>query len=242
MAKNRFDNKIKEVLEERTINPSKRSWSVIETQLGSAGTTNGGAYWKYGIAAAFIGIVLISVFLLSPETDEPIPGNEVVNSRNETNRDVPAIMEEAPSELKSVIVVQSKSEDETGNKPEQRRETDSEIAVILQENKEGQIQKSAQEILQTEELDIKIAEVVAQVAILEASQGVVSDEVIDSLLMEAQAELLTERPVQDFTKVDALALLADVEEEVNRSFRDQLFEKLKDGYLKVRTAIAYRNE
>jgi len=242
MAKNRFDNKIKEVLEERTINPSKRSWSVIETQLGSAGTTNGGAYWKYGIAAAFIGIVLISVFLLSPETDEPIPGNEVVNSRNETNRDVPAITEEAPSELKSVIVVQSKSEDETGNKPEQRRETDSEIAVILQENKEGQIQKSAQEILQTEELDIKIAEVVAQVAILEASQGVVSDEVIDSLLMEAQAELLTERPVQDFTKVDALALLADVEEEVNRSFRDQLFEKLKDGYLKVRTAIAYRNE
>ncbi|NNK21468.1 MAG: hypothetical protein HKP07_09175, partial [Flavobacteriaceae bacterium] len=50
------------------------------------------------------------------------------------------------------------------------------------------------------------------------------------------------RPVQDYTKVDALALLADVEEEVNRSFRDQLFEKLKDGYLKVRTAIAYRNE
>ncbi|NNC62720.1 MAG: hypothetical protein HKO11_10300 [Eudoraea sp.] len=242
MAKNRFDNKIKEVLEERTINPSKRSWSVIETQLGSARTTNGGAYWKYGIAAGFIGILFISVSLLSPKAEAPIPGNEVVNSRNEINQDVPAIMEEDPSELKSVIAVQSESENETNYKPEQQPGVNAEIAEVLPEDKEDHMQKSAKEILQAEKLDIKIAEVVAQVAILEESQGVVSDEVIDSLLMEAQTELLKKRPVQDYTKVDALALLADVEEEVNRSFRDQLFEKLKDGYLKVRTAIAYRNE
>ncbi|MEY8019555.1 hypothetical protein AB8P51_01885 [Muriicola sp. SD30] len=242
MEKNRFDNKIREVLEERTINPSKRSWSVIETQLGSAAATNRGAYWKYGIAAGFIGIVFISGFLLSPKADEPIPGNEVVNSTNETKRDVPAIMEEEPSELKSVIAVQSESENESSYKPEQQMGRNSEIAEVLQEDKEEDMQQSAKEILQTEKLDIKIAEVVAQVAILEKSQGIVSDEVIDSLLMEAQAELLNERPVQDYARVDALALLADVEEEVNRSFRDQLFEKLKDGYLKVRTAIAYRNE
>lgn len=242
MAMNRFDNKVREVLEERTINPSKRSWSVIETQLGSATAGNRGAYWKYAVAAGFIGIVFISVFLLSPKAEAPIPGNEVVNSRNETNQDVPVIMEEDPSEIKSVIAVESESENETNNQPELRPGMNAEIAEILQKEEEYHVQKSAKEILQPEKLDIKIAEVVAQVAILEESQGVVSDEVIDSLLMEAQAQLLNERPIQDYTKVDALALLADVEEEVNRSFRDQLFEKLKDGYLKVRTAIAYRNE
>ncbi|MEZ2415338.1 hypothetical protein ACA086_10260 [Muriicola sp. E247] len=242
MAKNRFDNKIREVLDERTINPSKDSWSVIETHLGSAKTTKRGAYWKYAVAAGFIGIVFISIFLLSPEADETIPGNEVVNSTNETERDVPAIMEEEPSELKSVIAVQSESENETSYKPEQQMEMNSEIAEVSQEYKEENIQQSAKEILQAEKLEIKIAEVVAQVAILEETKGVVSDEVIDSLLMEAQAELLNKRPIQNYDRVDALALLADVEEEVNRSFRDQLFEKLKDGYLKVRTAIAYRNE
>jgi hypothetical protein len=37
-------------------------------------------------------------------------------------------------------------------------------------------------------------------------------------------------------------LLSDVEDELNRSLRDQLFEKLKEGYQKVRTAVVYRND
>jgi len=38
-----------------------------------------------------------------------------------------------------------------------------------------------------------------------------------------------------------MALLTEVEGELDQSFRDQIFEKLKSGFLKVRTAVADRN-
>jgi len=46
---------------------------------------------------------------------------------------------------------------------------------------------------------------------------------------------------QDNGKVDAMALLIEVEDEIDQSFRDRIFKKLKDGLFKARTAIANRN-
>jgi len=36
--------------------------------------------------------------------------------------------------------------------------------------------------------------------------------------------------------------LAEVEDELDESFRDQIFDALKTGYLKLRTAVADRNQ
>ncbi|MBT8281799.1 MAG: hypothetical protein KJO16_09485 [Muriicola sp.] len=242
MGKHRLDEKIRNVLQERSIKPSEDSWSRIEKQLVSAPVSKGTHFWKYGMAAGFIGILFISVFLLSPWTDAAIPVDEVVNSENKTEEKIPAIMDEKPPEIESEMAVQPKSKTQLVINAEAQPESKFEVAEVVQEVQEDAEANTAKEILQLEKLDIKIAEVVAQVVVLEESQGVVSDEVIDSLLMEAQAEILKEQATQTINKVDALALLADVEEEVNHSLRDQLFEKLKDGYLKVRTAIAYRND
>ena len=41
--------------------------------------------------------------------------------------------------------------------------------------------------------------------------------------------------------VDAMALLAEAETEMDQTFREQLFIKLKNGFNKVRTAVADRN-
>ncbi len=100
----------------------------------------------------------------------------------------------------------------------------------------------AEDFVALEKVDTKIAEVMNRVTILEQTQGAVSDATVDSLLRTAQKELLEEQISGASQTVDALALLSDVEDELNRSLRDQLFEKLKDGYVKVRSAIAYRNE
>ncbi|QBA63414.1 hypothetical protein [Muriicola soli] len=241
MGKHRLDEKIRNVLQERSINPSEDSWSRIEEQLGSAPVTKGSNFWKYGIAAGFTGVLFISVILLSTQVDVVLPANEVVNSGNDSEEKTPTITQENSIEIQSEIAVQPKSKTQPVINSREQAEGKFEVAELVQEDQEETQRNVAKEILQLEKLDINIAEVVAQVEVLEG-QGVVSDEVIDSLLMQAQAEILKGQAAQAMNKVDALALLADVEEEVNQSLRDQLFEKLKDGYLKVRTAIAYRNE
>ena len=96
---------------------------------------------------------------------------------------------------------------------------------------------------QEEELyETKIAEVVAQVGILEQRSEAVTEAEIDSLLRQAQTEILTDKLFNHQGQVDALALLSEVEQELDQTFRDQIFEKLKSGFLKVRTAVAARND
>lgn len=88
----------------------------------------------------------------------------------------------------------------------------------------------------------KIVEVVARVEVLEKENAAVTDVEIDSLLRSAQRQILENEVFRKDRSVDAMALLAGVENELDQSFRDQLFEALKGGFLKVRTAVADRNK
>jgi hypothetical protein len=88
----------------------------------------------------------------------------------------------------------------------------------------------------------KVEEVVAQVQLLENQHnGEVTDAEVDSLLRRAQRQILTDKLFTNTGSVDAMSLLAEVEDELDETFRDQIFDALKDGYLKLRTAVADRN-
>ncbi len=90
--------------------------------------------------------------------------------------------------------------------------------------------------------DAKVAEVVAQVKALQESNRIVSAEEVDMLLATAQKELQTARILDENTqKVDATALLQEVEFSLERSFRDKVFDALGNGFEKIRTAVAERN-
>lgn len=238
MAKKSVEKKMREVLQERTFSPSENAWNKIEVQLGSALVTPKKGYLAYGIAAGFVGILFVSIFYLSQQGAEVIPSQEVVKTTN-NDLDVPNTLE-----------IQEPLEEKLNNtgglvlkEPMQKRtQLSNEVLVqraVLPELRE---EKLVEDFVSLEKVDTKIAEVMTQVAILEQTQGAISDATVDSLLRTAQKELLGERMLKASQSVDALALLSDVEDELNQSFRDQLFEKLKDGYIKVRSAIAYRNE
>ncbi|CAN0604335.1 unnamed protein product, partial [Ectocarpus sp. 12 AP-2014] len=69
----------------------------------------------------------------------------------------------------------------------------------------------------------------------------VTDAEVDSLLTRAQDEILRDKIFNKDKSVDAMALLTEVEDELDKSFRDQIFDSLKAGFIKVRTAVADRN-
>ncbi len=238
MAKDSVEKKIREVLHERTMPPSENAWSKIEDQLGSPSELNKKGYWAYGIAAGFIGILFVSIFFLSQPNAEITPTEEVVNT-TDNNTDVPNTLE-----IQESLVEQTEITAEIVHKDPLQEKIQGANEVLAQHIEQPKLleEKMVEDFVSLEKVDTKIAEVMTQVTILEQTQGVVSNATVDSLLRMAQKELLGERLLAESQTVDALALLSDVEDELNQSFRDQLFEKLKDGYVKVRSAIAYRNE
>ena len=93
-----------------------------------------------------------------------------------------------------------------------------------------------------EQINSQLDAVLAQVALLESRQGGVSEAEIDSLLRQAQQEISGHAYHPPRDSVDAMALLMETEEELDRSFREQLFDRLKTGFARVRTAVATRND
>jgi hypothetical protein len=88
----------------------------------------------------------------------------------------------------------------------------------------------------------KVDEVVVAVQKIQNENNTVTPDEIDALLAKAQRDISNNRILQANTqKVDAAALLMDVETELERSFRDRVFDALGEGFNKVRSAVAERN-
>ena len=91
-------------------------------------------------------------------------------------------------------------------------------------------------------IDAKIDEVVAKVKQMQGESTAVSAEEIETLLEKAQREISNQRLLdQATTKIDPASLLEDVETELERSFRDKVFDALGEGFNKIRTAVVERN-
>jgi len=71
----------------------------------------------------------------------------------------------------------------------------------------------------------------------------VTDAEVDKLLEEAARRISLERYSKNYAagKIDPQDLLLDVEFELDNSFRDKIFDMLKEGYSKAKTAVANRN-
>ena len=114
-------------------------------------------------------------------------------------------------------------------------------AIAKNENQESF--ESVEIVSQKESLeDQKVSEIVAQINELKSKGQTVTDADIDALLEKAQREITFQTILKEDTRtVDASALLQDVESDLQKSFRNKIFEALKNSYETVKTAVAERN-
>jgi hypothetical protein len=244
MAENSLEKKIKKVLEERSTLPSEHAWKAIENELGSGVEAGNTWKWKYGIAAGFIGALLITIFLINREGTDSVPAIEVVKSAEELNQgpSPDPLLENNQNQQNIELAAEAAGSQITDGQTDKTTMPKEEELAFEIDIPEEIVEVNTESVVPMEGVNQKVAEIIAQVAIIESTGEAVKDEVIDSLLRSAQQQLFKEQMGLPPASVDALALLSDVENELNRSLRDQLFDKLKDGYLKVRTTIAYRND
>ena len=216
MAPIKFEEHIKEKLNEREIKPSVRAWNEISAGLEVSQKTKKKSVFWYGIAASFVGLIMISVVYFNSENGAVNSGVEVVDTPENSNKkeeekqssNIEVINQEAyvvteQKQMHSKIEI-NKNDALLLEKKSIEHKKEIEISVASVENKEeNKIFKNTEEIINS-----KIGEVVAQVIALEDNNIAVTDGEVDALLLKAQKEILRNKLFRKDASVDAMALLS----------------------------------
>ena len=86
----------------------------------------------------------------------------------------------------------------------------------------------------------QLQEVAALVSVLEKENA--TDAEIDLLLKNAQQKITDKKIKESGMSVSAYALLFEVEEELDPTFKDKVFKILSENYNSVKHAVAQRND
>lgn len=245
MAPNKFEQHIKKQLESREIPPSSDAWLKVSDRLDESSAEppkKRGFFW-YAVAACFIGLIVLSTVFFSGRKSVMEPPIQVVE---ETTKEGQVKEERQKTETLKVpvemVTREASSEEPTRSTAIENRLPVPAAGSDTEPLADGTLQETIPLNENSEDLiNTKLLEVLAQVDALEQNQEQITDAEVDSLLRKAQEELLSEALFRTDRSVDAMALLSEVEGELDKSFRDQIFESLKSGFLKVRTAVADRN-
>ncbi|MDT0642377.1 hypothetical protein RM553_05975 [Zunongwangia sp. F363] len=251
MAPIKFEDHIKEQLEKRRIQPSGSGWDKLEARLDAAESKGGGnSKWWISIAAAVVAALVIAGFVFTTEdkintppiVEQPVEEFSAPSVKEKSKAEIEIALEEVEEQPE----VKKTSERTSGfQKPPEN--TQSEI-VEAQGVKQEIITDSVPAHVATQKnpeeavFRSKLEEVIAAVNSVETEEGGITDAEVNALLAEAAKEISRESGKEYSTgMVDASALLEDVEGELDESFRQKVFEMLKDGVIKARTAVATRN-
>ncbi|WP_024770690.1 hypothetical protein [Aquimarina macrocephali] len=267
MAPLKFEEKMKEKLEQRAIQPSSDSWEQLTTQLDSVKKQKKESkkiQW-YSIAAIFVGVLILTSILMNQNPASKQNNIQFVDNSNEIikkentevvkNKDTKQkvieknnskVFEENPisnntvtSSLKKKNVTSEiiMHEGMTAKKMLGNRDYDTELA---ENDKNANTIKNKISPVDSLIIEDKVAGVVAQIQELQKNNAQVTDDEINRLLLKAQREISTAKILKSST-VSASTLLQDVEAELDETFKQRVFEALKTGFQKVKTAVVERD-
>lgn len=181
-----------------------------------------------------------------------VPNQEIVEEKEEAivqeEKSVKEVKESLKNE-KPLIIEEEKSVERIANALPETKEVETNTREELFVEKEVVVASQEVTIKEPSEIVIddklntiinqKVEEVIAQVE----SKESITDAEIEALLKNAQREIISNQIFNQKTnKVDANALLLDVEAEVApASFRNKIFDAVVEGFEKTRDAVANRN-
>ena len=247
METNKFEKYMGERLKEREIVPSPDAWDRVSQQLAASRTPRKKRYFWFAMAASCAGIAILSILFLKYGPYQSNEGVKIVDSpgtvgENPAREPLPTMDLSTGSAFEGNRSDMEKNADSDGPAPKRAKLNDrpGSKTTVIQYNVEEALTKMV--YTDTDDLiEAKIVEVMAKATLMESDSTALSDAEVDSLLYNAQRELLANRVFKGNRSVDAMALLNEVETELDQTFRSQIFDALKEGFLRARTAVADRN-
>lgn len=254
MAPIKFEEHIKNKLDKRTIKPSADAWDKLSARLDeNSESKNNKAFWLLGIAASVVGVLLVVTQFFKTNGAFHESPNNIVTPKVEKLEHIDKVATESIIEHKEALkekptVIKPKNKVATNKSVEKKKPVNTVIAAIAPKKdplKKEQLTKEPAKVSQNDMLfeEQKIQNIVALALNVKDSNGEVTDELIDALLLEAQKEINLQKMIDAKTGVvDADLLLQNVEAELDQSFREKVFKALKDSFVTVKTAVAQRND
>lgn len=238
-----FEEQAKKQLQKREITPSAGSWEKLEQRLGTQQEQKKFNFWWIGAVAA---VAVVFFFLGTFFGGDPVTQQTpvVVETPSE------AVQDELPKEIVSAQNEEMQLASEEVEPKQERIQKNKQKQQLPQENSDRRVAVVSEKIEETEKEPA--LEESSKMAFLEPKQteeqtvegqrkpSVVSDSEVEALLMLASAEIEADTAYAQRT-VSSKELLNEVEHELEESFRDKVFEVIKDGLVKAKTAVANRN-
>jgi len=247
MGQLKFEKDFSEKLTKRKIEPKAGNWEELSARLNSEEKSKRPIFWWIGIAATLVGGILIfSILFNKPISETPVivnaPAEEILKEEIESQQisfENPASEEVTELEKASVKPVKnifSKKEPLANTQLASRGN-----AQESSKKENDQTQKDPDLMKETKISGIP-EEVIVEASSKENKTGKITDAEVEALLAEALTKIKGDRSAKSVSEnIDANSLLLDVEMELEQSFREKVFDVLKEGYFKAKTAVVNRN-
>jgi hypothetical protein len=248
MARHKFEKEFSRKLQDREIEPSAQSWEKLQEKLNTAEKKEKSGFdlkWM-GIAASLVGGLLILGLLFNSNGIEGTPQLVDTPSKEIKGKEENKVQE-------SVELASEESGEPTGEKPlevankyveEKKSVPETSVAAVgvsEEDQYKGEWKEGRDLDIVDKEIAGKLEQVAAEIALEEGRNGEVSDAEIEELLRNAAAEISLQKSFASTENIDPGSLLYEVEMELERSFREKVFDVLKESYLKTKTAVANRS-
>lgn len=242
MVQNKFENSMREQLEARKLPTPQNGWHELQGRLDKHDNQKKSKkrLMYVGVAASVIGVALVSFLMFKSNTTHHIV-TDVQSVESPEMEQMPATSKMKIEQLNTVEnIKENRSLVITETKPKEQVE----IADLAQ-NKIAKdkkvLQKTTAENLEANSIASGNTKV-SKASFQESEQ--ITDAYLEDLLEEANQDLQMQQQGIKRAKqtVNAEALLEGVEDDIEHSFREKVFDVVKKGFGKVKTAVVERNK
>lgn len=272
MSRLDFEKQFARQLKDRELEPSIESWEKLQGRLELKQKKNSPLFWWIGMAASIVGTIFILNFAFnSPQVENTtrivdVEIDEKQDKMEPHNSSIPQVASQESEEAAKVDNQSGPIEDPVSDSTLPEADSKESMAASQTTSESTGLGKNAAIAAATEddskninsalateggpgkesitdaELEALLQEAIAEVSKEMREVGKVTDDQIEALLAEARAEVGNERVMYQTAAYDADNLLLEVETELEHSFRQQVFELIKDGLQKTRNAVVNINQ
>jgi hypothetical protein len=250
MGHDKLDKKIQTTLAERKIQPRAAAWDSLDTMLSNQ-EKHPKRSWLFAAAASIV-VLLGMVFIYHINSDQTAIVTQIVKDQSPEPASNPELKNNAvPQEVARTKTLKLQQESYE-KKPDVLSETPNQHAhkpqpLTLKTNKKQPNNKIAAAHTASVKQELPAFQEATLVAHKRVNDSIALSREVDVLLAAAMEQVKfreIEKQPQTTTayRVNPEMLLMEVEEDAEESFRAKVFEAVKKGFKKTKTAVATRND
>lgn len=235
MALNKFEKKAKDVLERRTIAPSKDAWAQLNNKLEQSDKKRKLSVWWLGVAATLVGVIL-AITLFNKE--EVLPENTIVNQeKDQKSKEQPTITknkieDKVEENFENTPLVNTKDEVETS-----KLKTETPKTLVTNKKKKPEQHLTAVNPKNKEKSNDQLINQMSENTVAEVSKEQIDLDEANQLLENAMNQFSADDYKNVTEKINANDLLEEVEMTSEKSLKHRLFHVVKSGYETVKSTV-----